>query len=90
MARYVISDTQGFFTADIETRVASLVKGMQGGKGESIISTAMLMAMATLAEGGDWPLRALAHMRAFMEDMQASVEDDRDRKSTRLNSSHRT
>jgi len=74
MARYFISDNHGLFTADIETSGGVLSSGLDDARAESLMSSAVLMAMATLAEGGEWPKRALEHLRAFMLAMQESVQ----------------
>ncbi len=77
MARYLITNDAGLFTADIETTVASLSQGLERDQAEPLISTALLMSMAALTEGGDWPFRALAQLQNFMRDMCQTMQAEK-------------
>lgn len=74
MARYYITDEHGLFTADIETSGTVLSNGMDDERAASVFGSALFLAMATLAQGGDWPSLALEHLRDFMQAMQNSVQ----------------
>lgn len=70
MARLFVCDAHGLLTADIEAVGAYLDEALEHDLAESVIRCAMLMAVSSLVEGGDWPGEALDSMAEFMSRMR--------------------
>jgi hypothetical protein len=73
MARLFVCDAGGLVTADIEAAGAYLEDALEHELAESVIRCAMLMALSTLLEGGQWPSEALESMAEFMARMRADI-----------------
>lgn len=73
MPHYFIADANGLFTAEIETSGSILAEGLEDTRAAMVVSSALFMAIATLAEGGDWPSLAVENLRHFMLAMQRQV-----------------
>jgi hypothetical protein len=73
MPHYFIADANGLFTAEIETSGPVIADGMDDTRAAMVVSSALFMAIATLAEGGDWPTLAVETVRDFMQAMQRQV-----------------
>lgn len=75
MPRIIIKDTDGRFTAEVR------VKGDAGNalgdeKAEAVVSSALLLALASLVRGGEWPEHALAHMQDFLLVMRRELRGE--------------
>lgn len=70
MAKLFICDAHGLLTADIEAAGDYLDEALDHELAESVIRCAMLMAVSTLVEGGEWPSEALDSMSEFMNRMR--------------------
>jgi hypothetical protein len=70
MAKLFICDAHGLLTADIEAAGEYLDEALEHELAESVIRCAMLMAVSTLVEGGQWPSQALDSMSEFMNRMR--------------------
>jgi hypothetical protein len=73
MARLIICDTAGLVTADIEAAGTYLDDALEHELAEPLIRCAMLMALSTLIEGGEWPSAALDSMAEFMTRLRADI-----------------
>ena len=73
MARLFVCDAAGLVTADIEAVGAYLEEAFDHELAEPVIRCAMLMALSTLLEGGDWPCEALDSMSQFMTRMRDEI-----------------
>lgn len=73
MARLFICDAAGLVTADIEAGGMYLDDALEHELAEPVIRCAMLMALSTLLEGGQWPSAALDSMAEFMTRMRADI-----------------
>ncbi len=71
MQRMCIRDRDHFFQVDVLTTLPFDV--WQDDRAEPLIRVAMLMSLAALLEGGEWPSRALYTLREFMFQMHAAV-----------------
>ncbi len=71
MARFRLADQDGLFELDIQTTLPPAILADE--RTEPVLSAALLMALATLIEGGEWPTRVLEHMREFMSVMHHEV-----------------
>ena len=47
-------------------------------RAEPLLRSALLMALATLLEGGEWPTLALYTIRKFLMQMLTALEEDQD------------
>jgi hypothetical protein len=75
MARFRLADRDGLFRLDLRTTLPASVLADE--RTEPVLAAALLMAVATLIEGGDWPTRALETMRDFMSEMHHEVNQQR-------------
>ena len=73
MAQLLISDGTGYFTVEIETSGPVMQAALADGRAESVVCTAVMLALATLAEGGEWPAAALQTLQSFMSDMRDAL-----------------
>jgi hypothetical protein len=73
MARLFVCDAAGLVTADIEVVGVHLEDAFEHELAESVIRCAMLMALSTLVEGGDWPSEALDSMARLMGRMREDI-----------------
>jgi hypothetical protein len=73
MARLFICDAAGMVTADIEAVGIHLDDALDHEQAETVVRCAMLMALSTLLEGGDWPSNALETMASFMTRMRDEI-----------------
>lgn len=75
MARFRLADRDGLFHLEVKTSLPAAVFADE--RTEPVLASALLMAVATLIEGGEWPTRALYHMRDFMSAMHREVSVER-------------
>jgi hypothetical protein len=73
MARLFVCDAAGLVTADIEAAGEYLEDAFEHELAEPVIRCAMLMALSTLLEGGEWPSEALESMSEFMARMRDEI-----------------
>lgn len=73
MARLFVCDAAGLVTADIEAAGVHLEDALDHELAEPVVRCAMLMALSTLLEGGEWPSAALESMSEFMTRMRADI-----------------
>ncbi len=73
MARLFVCDAAGLVTADIEAAGEYIEEALDHELAEPVIRCAMLMALSTLLEGGDWPSEALESMSEFMSRMRSDI-----------------
>jgi hypothetical protein len=73
MARLFVCDAAGMVTADIEAAGEHIEDALDHELAEPVIRCAMLMALSTLLEGGDWPSEALESMSEFMSRMRENI-----------------
>ncbi len=76
MQRLQIRDRDQFFEVDVRTALPFAALGDH--RAEALIQAAMLMSIATLLEGGEWPSLALRMLRDFMAEMQRAIEAESD------------
>ncbi|MBI3783711.1 MAG: hypothetical protein HY270_09930 [Deltaproteobacteria bacterium] len=77
MARLLVSDTQGYFTVDVETNGPVLGAALDDRMAEPVVASAMTVALAALAEGGGWPELVLHRLRNLMAEMQHQLASPR-------------
>jgi hypothetical protein len=58
---------------EIELRTPFPFSGLEDHRAEPLIQAALLMSVATLLEGGDWPSRALHVLQEFMRQMHDAL-----------------
>lgn len=73
MARLFVCDAAGLVTADIEAAGVYLEDALDHELAEPVVRCAMLMALSTLLEGGEWPTAALESMSEFMTRMREEI-----------------
>jgi len=73
MARLLVGDSHGFFTVDLETNGPVLGAALDDRMAEPVVTSAMTVALAALAEGGAWPELVLHALRNLMADMQQQL-----------------
>lgn len=71
MARFHLADRDGLFDLEVRTSLPAAV--LSDERTEPVLASALLLSVATLIEGGEWPTRALQHLRAFMSAMHREV-----------------
>lgn len=72
MGRLFIVDKDGIFSAEVEaTGVAR--EALSHPEAESVVGAAVLLAMASLVQGENWPRAVLDHLRALMIEMKDDV-----------------
>ncbi len=77
MARLLVSDTHGFFSVDVETNGAVLGAALDDQMAGPVVTSAMTVALAALAEGGCWPALVLHALRNLMAEMQQQLASAR-------------
>ena len=77
MTRLLICDSSGELTAEIEALGAVLQDALDHEQAGPLLRCAVLMGLSALTEGGDWPLRAIEWMSAFMASMKDEVHHAR-------------
>lgn len=70
--REFICDRSGV-TAAIEIRGLAMLDALDHEKADPVIRCAVLMALSTLLQGGEWPTEVLANMAGFMSRMRDQV-----------------
>lgn len=73
MARLFVCDAHGLLTADIEAAGTYLDEALEHHLAEAVIRCAMLMAISSLLEGGEWPGKVLDSMAEFMSRMREEL-----------------
>jgi hypothetical protein len=61
------------FTVDIETSGPVLGAALEDRRAEPVVTSAITLALAALAEGGEWPELVLHVLRSVMTDLQQQV-----------------
>ena len=73
MTRLLVTDDQGWITADVVTNGTALQAALEHPQAEAVIRCAVLMALCALAEGGGWPSAALQCISGFMTRMSEEL-----------------
>lgn len=74
MAGLSIYEGGAWFTLDIDGGNPVVEQALDDERAESVVRSAMYLAVAVLAQGGTWPTAALEVMAAFMRRMRAELE----------------
>ena len=69
MARFLVCDEAGHFCVDIEANSAILSDAIDDPRADPVVRSAVMLALASLAEGGAWPTLALETLSGFMSGM---------------------
>lgn len=73
MSRLFVCDDRGDITIDVDVCGPILHEALEAEQAEPLVRCAVLMALSTLVEGGQWPAAALDSMVAFMTAMRTQV-----------------